>query len=77
VPTTPAVTSAKKPAKVKAEKAMKMESAETVRLVLTDENGQQHFASGDNQTIILGADGTIMNHNNQVIGKWLKYISHK
>jgi ketosteroid isomerase-like protein len=59
-----------KKAKAKEEKQQRMPkmentTTETVRLVMTDENGQ-HYTTGETQTIILGADGTIMNHNNEV-----------
>lgn len=62
------------PATPPSAKKKKETKAETVQLVMTDENGQQHFASGETQTIILGADGTIMNHNNQVGQKYTKIM---
>ena len=53
------------------QKRLKMEggdtltTTETVRLVMTDEHGQ-HYTTNETQTLILGPDGTIMNHSNQV-----------
>ncbi len=52
--------------KVRVTPKMESSTTETVRLVMTDENGQ-HYTTEETQTIILGADGTIMNHNNQVL----------
>jgi len=43
---------------------------------MTDENGQ-HYTTGETQTIILGADGTIMNHNNEVKNDLHIFISEK